>query len=237
MVKWLNGYWFFLIISMLNKHVIITAGGKGKRMGSGIPKQFMELDGLPVILHTIKTFFDYSKNISFILVLPDDGMDEWSRITEQYPLNIEYQVCHGGETRFDSVKNGLEMINEDGLVAIHDAVRPLVSTSLIKKCFDLASRKGNAVPGLPLSDSVREISGEESRPVDRDKFRIVQTPQVFEVSLIKKAYQQAYRDSFTDDASVLESFGSKIYLLDGEKRNIKITTPDDMMTAVAFLKE
>ena len=222
---------------MPKKYVIIIAGGKGNRMGSDTPKQFLELNGLPVILHTIKAFSGYSQNIRFILVLPDDCMDEWKQITEQYPLDIEYKVRHGGETRFDSVKNGLEIINGDGLVAIHDAVRPLVSTSLIAKCFDLASRKGNAVPVLALADSVREISGGESRPVDRDKFRIVQTPQVFEVSLIKKAFEQAYRDSFTDDAGVLESFGSKIYLLEGEKRNIKITTPDDLIIAGAFVKE
>jgi len=222
---------------MYKEYVIITAGGKGNRMGSGIPKQFMELAGLPVILHSIRAFFDYSNSIRCILVLPEESMDEWKQIMESHPPGVEYELCYGGETRFDSVKAGLELINGDGLVAIHDAVRPLVSTSLIKECFDLASRKGNAVPVLPLADSVREISGEESRPVDRDKFRIVQTPQVFEVSLIKKAYQQAYRDSFTDDACVLESFGSKIYLLDGEKRNIKITTPDDMIAAEAFLKE
>jgi len=222
---------------MHKEYVIITAGGKGNRMGSDTPKQFLELNGLPVILHTIRAFSDYSKNIRFILVLPDDGMDEWKRITKQHSLDIEYQVCPGGETRFDSVKNGLEMIGGDGLVAIHDAVRPLVSVLLISQCFLLAAQEGNAIPVMPLQDSVREVSGDESRPIDRDKFRSVQTPQVFDLSLIKKAYEQAYRSSFTDDATVAEAFGAKINILEGDKRNIKITTPEDIILASAFLKQ
>ena len=196
----------------------------------------MELDGLPVIIHSIMAFYSYSSSIRFILVLPGNSMDKWKKLSEKHRLEVSYDVCKGGETRFQSVKNGLGLINAEGLVAIHDAVRPLVSPTLIDNCFRLASRKGNAVPVLPLTDSVREISGEDSRPIDRDRFRLVQTPQVFDVSLIKKAYEQAYRASFTDDATVLESFGTKICLLEGEKRNIKITNPDDLIIAGAFLK-
>jgi 2-C-methyl-D-erythritol 4-phosphate cytidylyltransferase len=222
---------------MPNEYVIITAGGKGSRMGSDTPKQFMELNGLPVILHTIKAFADYSSNISFVLVLPEDCMDDWAKVVEEFPQNIDYVVCPGGETRFDSVKNGLGMIDGDGMVAIHDAARPLLSVTLISDCFLLAAQKGNAIPVIPLQDSMREISGDESRPVERDKFRLVQTPQVFDVSLIKKAYEQAFRTSFTDDATVAEAFGAKINLLDGEKKNIKITSPEDMLIAKAYLEE
>lgn len=222
---------------MLKQYVIITAGGIGKRMVSDIPKQFMDLNGLPVILHTIKAFVDYSSNISFVLVLPQDSIDDWTAVEEKLPQNTDYIVCTGGETRFDSVKNGLAMIDGDGMVAIHDAARPLISVSLISDCFLLAAQKGNAIPVIPLQDSMREISGDESRPVDRDKFRLVQTPQVFDVSLIKKAYEQAFRTSFTDDATVAEAFGAKINTLEGEKRNIKITSPEDMLIAKAYLAE
>lgn len=222
---------------MSNEYVIITAGGKGTRMGSDIPKQFLELNGLPVMMHTIKAFSDYSKNIKFVLVLPEDCMDDWARIEGQFPLKIDYKICPGGDTRFDSVKNGLGMIEGDGLVAIHDAVRPLISVSLISECFLLAAQTGNAIPVIPLQDSIMELSGDESRPIDRDKFRSVQTPQVFDLGLIRKAYEQAYRSSFTDDASVAQSFGAKIHLLEGEKRNIKITTQEDLLLAEAYLKK
>jgi len=171
-----------------------------------------------------------------VLVLPEDGMNDWEKILGKYPLDIKYKVCTGGDTRFDSVKNGLELIEGDGLVAIHDAVRPLVSVSLISACFDMAMKRGNAVPVIPLSDSIREVSGDESFPVDREKFRLVQTPQVFDVNQIKQAYGQAYRPSFSDDATVLESFGARIHVVEGEKRNIKITNVDDLIIADAFLE-
>ncbi len=173
--------------------------------------------------------------MNIILVLPEDYIDYWARMGGEYQIDNKLLICPGGETRFDSVKNGLALIEGDGLVAIHDAVRPLVSVSLISKCFKLASQKGNAVPAVPLTDSIREVRGDESCPIDRDKFRLVQTPQVFDVGLIKKAYEQAFRESFTDDANVAEAFGTKIYLLEGEKKNIKITNIDDMITAASFL--
>jgi 2-C-methyl-D-erythritol 4-phosphate cytidylyltransferase len=222
---------------MRKEYVIITAGGIGTRMDSGIPKQFKELNGLPVIMHSIKAFSDYSHAIKLIIVLPSGHMDKWNSIIEKFPLSLDYKVCAGGETRFESVKNGLDLTEGDGLVAIHDAVRPLVSISLISQCFLAAAEHGNAIPVMPLADSVREISGKESRPADREKIRLVQTPQVFDVALIKKAYVQAYRTSFTDDASVVEAFGSKIFLVEGEKKNIKITTAEDVIIANAYLKE
>lgn len=221
---------------MSKEIVIITAGGKGLRMGSETPKQFIELNGLPVILHTINAFAKYSRNIQIVLILPEDHMDEWQQLTEKYSIDIDYRICAGGETRFDSVKNGLQMLDDEGLVAIHDAVRPLASVSLISACYLLAAEKGNAIPVIPLQDSIREVHGDESRPIDREKFRSVQTPQVFELGLIKKAYQQAFRTSFTDDATVAEAFGAKINTLEGEKKNIKITTPEDLAFAEAQLK-
>lgn len=220
---------------MAKEYAIITAGGKGSRMGSDIPKQFMELNGLPVIMHTINAFIDYSSDIKVILVLPEDGMQEWGRFNEKYPIKTKIHLCTGGEKRFDSVKNGLELVEEEGLVAIHDAVRPLVSTRLIIKCFQTAAKEGNAIPVIPLQDSMRELNGEDNRPANRDVFRLVQTPQVFDISLIKKAYEQAYRSSFTDDATVAEALGAKIHLVEGEKRNIKITTQEDFLIAKAYL--
>jgi len=222
---------------MHKENVIITAGGSGVRMGSDIPKQFMELKGLPVIMHTIKAFARYSSDINIILVLPEDGMDEWDRILKKYPPDVTFHLGSGGEKRFDSVKNGLELVEGDGLVAIHDAVRPLVSSRLISKCFQTAAKEGNAIPVIPLQDSMRELNGEENRPANRDVYRLVQTPQVFEISLIKKAYEQAYRSSFTDDATVAEALGAKIHLVEGEKQNIKITTQEDFLIAKAHLEE
>ena len=220
---------------MSKEYVIITAGGKGTRMGSEVPKQFIELNGLPVIMHTIKAFTNYSSDINIILVLPEDGMDEWDRIIKKYPLETEFHLCTGGEKRFDSVKNGLELIEGEGLVAIHDAVRPMVSEKLISDCFLTAAKEGNAVPAIPVQDSMREVSGDHCRPAKRDAFRLVQTPQVFDISLIKKAYEQAYRSSFTDDATVAEALGAKIHLVDGEKKNIKITTQEDLIVAKALI--
>ena len=224
------------VIIMPDKFVIISAGGKGDRMGTSVPKQFLELEGFPVIMHTIRAFVEYSPQINIIIVLPETGLGHWDDLCNYYNFNIKHQTCTGGDTRFQSVKNGLAMIKEDGLVAIHDAVRPLVSPGLIGKCFLMAEQMGNAVPVTDVTDSVREVNGEENRPVDRSKFKLIQTPQVFEVSLIKKAYEQAYRPTFTDDAGVVEFIGTQIHLLMGEKKNIKITTLDDMYIASALLK-
>jgi len=219
---------------MPDEYVIITAGGKGTRMVSDLPKQFMELNGLPVIMHAIRAFTDYAADVSIILVLPVDGMDEWFRIRGKYPLKAAIQTCGGGATRFQSVKNGLEMIAGEGLVAIHDAARPLVSAELISRCFRAAGRHGNAIPVIPVQDSMRELNGKDSRPADREMFRLVQTPQVFDVSLIRKAYGQAYHPSFTDDATVAEAYGAKIHLVEGERKNIKITTTEDLVVAEAL---
>jgi 2-C-methyl-D-erythritol 4-phosphate cytidylyltransferase len=217
---------------MPKEYAIITAGGTGSRMGSDVPKQFLELKGVAVIVHSIKAFQQYSPDINIVIVLPDGAVEHWTEIAKKY--GIDAKTCMGGETRFDSVKNGLELI-DDGLVAVHDAARPLVTPALISQCFLVAAQEGNAVPVIPLTDSMRELSNDISRPAERERFKLVQTPQVFEASLLKKAYEQAYRSSFTDDATVVEAFGAKIHLVDGEKSNIKITTKTDMLIAKALL--
>ena len=220
---------------MSEKYVIITAGGVGTRMGTSSPKQFLELHDLPVIMHSIKAFTDHSTSIHLILVLPEDYIEEWNNLCSQYNFSAKHQVCTGGDTRFQSVKNGLKLIEGEGLVAIHDAVRPLVTPSLISRCFDDAEHYGNAIPVINPKDSVREVNNNDSKVVDREKLRLVQTPQVFKCSLIQKAYEQAYRPLFTDDASVLESLGVKIHLTEGEQSNIKLTTREDLLIAKALL--
>lgn len=220
---------------MPNEYVIITAGGTGSRMGGEIPKQFLELKSVPVIMHSIKAFYEYSSDIKIIVVLPESQVEAWESLCRKHQFNIIHDVCTGGKTRFESVKNGMAYVDK-GWVAVHDAVRPLVSRELIARCFDNARQKGNAVPAIPLTDSVREVSNDDNRQVFRERFRLVQTPQVFDSSMLQKAYGQAFRNSFTDDASVVEAFGTTIYLVDGEKRNIKITNPEDLLLAEALLK-
>lgn len=217
---------------MSKEYVIVTAGGSGTRMGSDMPKQFMDLNGIPVIVHSINAFKQYSSDINIIVVLPEGTVDLWTEIAEKF--EVDAKTCTGGDTRFASVKNGLELVGDEGMVAVHDAARPMISPALISHLYLEAAQHGNAVPVLPLTDSIRELSGKVSRPAERERLRLVQTPQVFEAGLLKKAYEQAYRSSFTDDATVAEAFGAKIHLAEGEKRNIKITTSEDLLIAEAL---
>jgi 2-C-methyl-D-erythritol 4-phosphate cytidylyltransferase len=217
------------------EYAIIVAGGKGTRMGGATPKQFLSLAGKPLILHTIEAFTSYSQDLEIILVLPDDQLDTWRSIAEKYAVGKSIQVVVGGETRFRSVRNGLQKIN-DGLVAIHDGVRPLVSRDIIKNGFELAQRHGAAVACVPLKDSIRLLYPGSSKSVDRSSFRLIQTPQVFSAPLIKAAYGSVEDKGITDDASVAERAGHAIHLYDGSYENIKITTPEDLMIADAFLK-
>lgn len=216
---------------MLKKHVIICAGGVGERMGGTVPKQFLLLNGLPVIMHSIQAFKNYSSSINVIVVLPQQHLQSWEKLCKEYKFEIKHSVCPGGESRFHSVKNGLDLISAEGLVAVHDAVRPLLSSSLISRCFEEAARMGNAVPAIPLTDSAREVSGGKNHPIDRNKIRLVQTPQVFNVETLKQAYTQSYQPFFTDDASVVEAMGQAIHLVEGEESNIKITRPEDLRMA------
>lgn len=213
------------------RYAIIVAGGQGLRMGSDTPKQFLDLAGKPVLVRTLEAFYSFDPSISIILALPKAHFDLWEELKQQYLPDVPLTVTEGGETRFHSVKNGLQLIERDGLVAIHDAVRPLVDHRIIAAAYESALEHGAAIVTVPLKDSIRELSGKSSRAVPRDHYRLVQTPQVFQSDLIKQAYKQVYRSEFTDDASVVEGLGHQVSLVEGSYLNIKITTPEDLELA------
>jgi 2-C-methyl-D-erythritol 4-phosphate cytidylyltransferase len=215
----------------VKKYCIIVAGGSGQRMRSPLPKQFLLLDGRPLLMHTVERFHTFDTSIEIIVVLPAEHLRLWQSLTEEYSFDIRHEVIEGGEERFHSVKAGLERVSEEGLVAIHDGVRPLVSHDTIWRCYADAEEYGNAVPFVEPADSVRLLEGEESRPHPRSEVRMIQTPQVFKSSLIISAYNRPYDPSFTDDATVAEASGVKIHLTHGNRENIKITTPEDLLVA------
>lgn len=214
---------------------LIVAGGSGKRMGAELPKQYLEIAGRPVLMHTIERFRSFSDTIEIIAVLPENQLRFWSDLQKKYSFNIPHTVVKGGRARFFSVRNGLKFVDDPGLVAIHDGVRPFVSIDTIRKCFETADKLGNAIPVIPPADTLRMITDQGSTPVNRLLIRQVQTPQVFHSTLIKKAYEQDYLPEFTDDATVLEKTGIKINLVDGNRENIKITTPEDLKISKALL--
>jgi 2-C-methyl-D-erythritol 4-phosphate cytidylyltransferase len=213
----------------MKNYVIIVAGGKGLRMGNELPKQFIPVHGKPILMHTLKVFNDWNPDVEIILVIPQEHESYRQMLCEELSGNIAHKIVFGGETRFHSVKNGLSEITEEGLVAVHDGVRPFVTHAVIRDCFSAAEKFGAAIPVVPMTESVREITGENaSRPFNREKLRIVQTPQVFKTGIIIKSYEQLYKESFTDDASVVEAAGYKVHLVAGNRENIKITTPADL---------
>jgi 2-C-methyl-D-erythritol 4-phosphate cytidylyltransferase len=218
-------------MSSTAKYAIIVAGGSGQRMGSKIPKQFLTMRGRPVLMHTIEAFYNFPEKIKLILVLPGDHINTWKGLCEQYQFKIPVTLQTGGPTRFQSVLKGLNLINGGGLVAIHDGVRPLVDRELIERSFQTAQKFNSAVASIPLKNSIREILTDGSRSVDRHHYRLVQTPQTFKLELIKQAYQNARHDSFTDDASVWETAGHPVTLIDGSEKNLKITTIQDLVVA------
>jgi len=220
----------------LKKFVIIVAGGSGTRMNSAVPKQFMELKGRPVLMHTIEKFVDVLPGSTLILVLAKGLDTAWKELCNKFNFTILHQVTDGGETRFHSVKNGLALVQDGCVVGIHDAARPLVSKETILRTFETAEKLGNASPSIPLNESIRYLKGQESVAVDRKLYNIVQTPQCFHSDLIKKAFLKIYKPEFTDDASVFESFGERINLVEGNIENIKITTPQDLVIAEALMK-
>lgn len=222
----------------LKKYAIIVAGGNGTRANTPIPKQFMKLDGKPVLMHTIAKFAEAGHGIEIILVLNKNQIDFWRELCKEYNFYTEVKIAEGGENRFESVKSGLSLVpEEEGIVAVHDAVRPLVSTKTILTAFKAAEMYGNAVPAIPLNDSIRQIDSSKSVAVDRTRYCVIQTPQCFLASILKKAYSVAeYKIHFTDDASVVEASGEKIHLVDGNPDNIKITTPRDFIVAEALMK-
>ena len=218
----------------MEKYAIIVAGGKGLRMGGEVPKQFLPVAGLPVLMRTIKRFHAYDPTLKIILVLPKEQQAYWLRLCEEYQFTDDYQLADGGATRFKSSKNGLQLIpdNADGYVAIHDGVRPFVSIDTILRCFEATLTSQAVIPVLNVNDTLRHISQDGSgENVQRSEYRLVQTPQVFDISLVKRAYQQEENDGFTDDASVVESLGQKVEMVEGNRENIKLTTPFDLKVA------
>jgi len=218
----------------MNLYAIIVAGGAGTRMGTDIPKQFLELAGKPVLMHSIERFRSFDKLIKIIVVIPGNQFDLWEKLKEKYSFSVPHTLVKGGSSRFFSVRNGLHEVEDSSIVAIHDGVRPLVSTDTIKRCFKAAEESGNAIPVISPSDSVRMITDQGSRSVNRQCLRIIQTPQVFKASLIKKAYLQDFSPDFTDDAMLLEKTGETINLVEGNRENIKITNPEDLVIAAAL---
>lgn len=219
----------------MTKSIIITAGGKGLRMGTEVPKQFLSLKGKPILLHTIERFYSYDSKMEIILVLPEEHIPFWQLLLGEHQVQIPHQLVIGGETRYHSIKNGLEETTGE-LIAVHDGVRPFVSNDVISNAFLMAQEKGAAIPVLPIKESVRQISGETSVAVDRDLYKSVQTPQCFKSAILKGAYAGNYQPSFTDDASVVEAYGGEISMVHGNEENIKITTPFDLKMAEILVR-
>lgn len=220
-------------------YVIIVAGGKGLRMGSDIPKQFLPVAGKPILMRTIERFHEYDEDLNIILVLPENQQAYWQQLCEEYHFDIKHQIANGGDTRFQSSKNGLALIpdDEDGVVGIHDGVRPFVSKEVIAECYETARDEYAAIPVYAVTDTLRYIDKRGGgKNVLRDDYRIVQTPQTFDISLAKQAFNQGYKEQFTDDASVVESLGCQVAMVEGNRENIKITTPFDIKVAEALLE-
>ena len=231
----------------MSDYAIIVAGGKGLRMGGEVPKQFLPVKNMPVLMRTLMRFHEYDKTLNIILVLPKDQQDYWQSLCRQYAFSVPYQLADGGPTRFHSVQNGLALVPDDadGVVGVHDGVRPFVSVEVIGRCYELARSRGAVVPVVPVVETVRQLEpsaekGEEvsisSHTGPRDHYRLVQTPQTFSIQLLKAAFHQPYCDAFTDDASVVEAYGHGIALVEGNRENIKITTPFDLAIAEALLR-
>ncbi len=221
----------------MKKFVLIVAGGSGIRMGADIPKQFLELYGKPLLMHTIRIFYTYDPDCDLILVLPEAQQDFWEELCLKHSFSLPHRVIPGGENRFHSVQNGLKLIDSEGIVFIHDGVRPLVSTETIERCFETARKCGNAIPVLPVNESLRKQDGDQNIAVDRSLYFSVQTPQTFRSEQIHAAYLQSFDPGFSDDASVCEKAGFPIHLVEGNRENIKITNPIDFIVAEAFLNQ
>lgn len=226
------------ISNLTSNYVIIVAGGSGSRMKSAVPKQFLLLNGLPVLMHTINAFYHCNSKPQIIVVLPADSHEYWERLCQTHQFEIPYKLVDGGETRFHSVKSGLALIEEnDAIVAVHDAVRPLITCEIIDESFECAALYGNAIVAIKSRDSVRQIKDNRSVNLVRDEIYLIQTPQTFQAAQLKEAYLQVYQSYFTDDASVVEQTGVNINLIGGSYQNIKITYPEDIAIAEFLLKQ
>jgi 2-C-methyl-D-erythritol 4-phosphate cytidylyltransferase len=222
----------------MEKYVIIVAGGKGVRMNSAIPKQFLPLLEKPVLYYSINAFRQAFSDIHIVLVLPEDQLSYAQMVLSAFPERIDVTIVTGGETRYHSVQNGLKVVEKEAVIFVHDGVRPLVSAELIKRCYEQAVDKGSAVPALRIAESIRMVNDtdDSSEAIDRDLLCSIQTPQTFRSDIILPAFKQPYQRAFTDEATVVEAHGMNVYLVEGERRNIKVTTPEDMLIAEAFLK-
>lgn len=221
----------------MSDYIIVVAGGKGLRMGSDIPKQFLPIGGKPVLMRTLERFREYSDDLQIILVLPEAQQEYWQELCKKYDFKVEYLLANGGQTRFHSVQNGLALVpdNAEGVVGIHDGVRPFPSIGVIRNCYETARIAKAVIPVIPVVETVRHLNNYDSMTVPRNEYRLVQTPQTFDIQLLKAANHQPYNDGFTDDASVVESYGHKITLVEGNRENIKITTPYDITVAEAII--
>ena len=221
----------------MSDYIIVVAGGKGLRMGSDIPKQFLPIGGKPVLMRTLERFREYSEDLQIILVLPEAQQEYWQELCKKYDFKVEYLLANGGQTRFHSVQNGLALVpdNAEGVVGIHDGVRPFPSIGVIRNCYETARIAKAVIPVIPVVETVRHLNNDDSMTVPRNEYRLVQTPQIFDIQLLKAANHQPYNDGFTDDASVVESYGHKITLVEGNRENIKITTPYDITVAEAII--
>ncbi len=219
----------------MKQFAIIVAGGSGERMQSEVPKQFLEINGTPLLMISIKAFYRFNPEIKIIVALPENQISFWQQLCHKHAFNCKHQIVVGGETRYHSVKNALKKIDSEGIVAIHDGVRPLVSQQTIQNVFKKAAEKGNGVPCIDLVDSIRSVTNNENKPADRTSFKLIQTPQAFDSKIILRAYEQPFEPSFTDDANVAEKGGQKINLVTGNRENIKITTQVDLIIASALI--
>ncbi len=215
----------------MKKYAIIVAGGSGTRMGSNIPKQFLLLKEKPILYYTLKTFLEAYDDLQIILVLPVEYTDMGREIIDAYFDKDRIQITAGGDTRFQSVKNGLQLIDEESIIFVHDGVRCLLSADLIHRCYAQALESGSAIPAIPSKDSVRLKKGEINESVDRKSVMLIQTPQTFHSKILLPAFQIDDKDKFSDEATVVEAFGLKVFLVEGEEMNIKITTPLDLVLA------
>jgi 2-C-methyl-D-erythritol 4-phosphate cytidylyltransferase len=220
-----------------SKAVLIVAGGKGERMQSSIPKQFIEIQGKPILMHTIEVFYRFDPTMQLVVVLSSQEFDAWRELCVKHSFVINHTLVAGGKSRFFSVKNGLDAIKKSALVAVHDGVRPLVSTSTIQRCFEAAEAYGAAIPVVELVDSIRKLTPTGSVALNRVDFKRVQTPQIFDVEVLRTAYDQQFSPYFTDDASVVESLGMDIHLVQGNDDNVKITTELDVLVVEALLQK
>lgn len=217
------------------KAIIIVAGGKGTRMGASLPKQFIRLGSRPILMHTIERFFNYDRSMTIIVVLPKNQQEYWTQLCKDYNFDVPFIIADGGQTRFHSVCNGLSKVTNERWIGVHDGVRPFVSDEVITTCFKVVQSSRAVIPTIGVVETLRKVEEEKSSTLNRDDYRLVQTPQVFDVTLLKEAYQQEYNKKFTDDASVVEALGYDVTLIEGNRENIKVTTPFDLKIGEALL--